>query len=381
MTGRAIVAGHLCLDITPRFLSAHIPAPGELAVVGPATLSTGGAVSNTGLSLARLGIETRLCGKVGDDAFGDAVRAIVERHTPGSSRGVLVAAGDSTSYTLVLAPPGLDRAFVQSPGANDTFGPEDVPEQALAQADLLHHGYPALMRRMYSEGGRDLVALMRRARAAGLTTSLDLCYVDPQSDSGRADWPAILRDVLPLVNVFVPSVDELRAIWDASAEHRAQTVGDAAPRLAERALCEGARIVLIKAGERGVYVRTGAAPCTGRAAPRDAEAWRHCELWAPAQTPAQIATTTGAGDAAVAGFLAAMLRGASPELAARLATAAGACCCEQRDATSGVLTWERTLARLDAGWLQTAFRPEGARWRWDAVAGLWRGDGVSGVSR
>ena len=35
------------------------------AKIGPATLATGGAVSNTGIALRRLGVRTRLMGKVG----------------------------------------------------------------------------------------------------------------------------------------------------------------------------------------------------------------------------------------------------------------------------------------------------------------------------
>ena len=57
----AIVAGHICLDIIPRFTSdagtqlTDYLAPGRLSEVGPAALSTGGAVSNTGLSLKQIG--------------------------------------------------------------------------------------------------------------------------------------------------------------------------------------------------------------------------------------------------------------------------------------------------------------------------------------
>ena len=79
----AVVAGHLCLDILPQL--AGIPAgeflklfaPGRLVEVGPASLMTGGPVSNTGLALHKLGIATRLMGKVGADLFGQAVSQIV----------------------------------------------------------------------------------------------------------------------------------------------------------------------------------------------------------------------------------------------------------------------------------------------------------------
>ena len=36
------------------------------------------------------------------------------------------APGENTSYTIVLAPKGLDRFFLHDPGCNDTFGYADV---------------------------------------------------------------------------------------------------------------------------------------------------------------------------------------------------------------------------------------------------------------
>ena len=66
------------------------------------------------------------------------------------------------------------------------------------------------MRHFYENAGWGLVSVFRRARRAGLATSLDLCAVDPDSDAGREDWEMILTNVLPLVDFFVPSIDELR---------------------------------------------------------------------------------------------------------------------------------------------------------------------------
>ena len=85
----AIVAGHLCLDVIPHitgnspeaFRAAFVP--GHLIDVGPATLSTGGPVSNTGLALHKLGVPTQLMGKVGADLFGQAVSQRCRRSVPG----------------------------------------------------------------------------------------------------------------------------------------------------------------------------------------------------------------------------------------------------------------------------------------------------------
>jgi sugar/nucleoside kinase (ribokinase family) len=120
--------------------------------------------------------------------------------------------------------------------------------------------------------------------------------------------------------------------------------------LAQRALDMGAQVVLLKLGERGLYLRTGAVEELGRGGAACADSWRERELWQPAFCPDEVVGTTGAGDATIAGFLAALLRGASPERALAIAAAVGACNVEAADALSGVQSWEQTLARIDAGW-------------------------------
>ena len=71
-----VVAGHICLDLTPRFSEesgrnfATLLKPGKLIEVGEASISTGGMVSNTGLALYKLGIKTTAMAKVSDDALG-----------------------------------------------------------------------------------------------------------------------------------------------------------------------------------------------------------------------------------------------------------------------------------------------------------------------
>ncbi len=387
-----IVAGHLCLDIIPQIPPgpgglAALLTPGTLSVVGPALLSTGGAVSNTGLVLHKLGSATRLMGKIGDDLFGMAIRRIVTAHGPGLANGMVIDPAVTSSYTVVVNVPGVDRIFLHHTGANDHFLAGDIRYDLIAQARLFHFGYPPLMQSMFEDGGRELTELFARVKAAGCTTSLDLALPDPQSPAGRANWAAILRAILPLVDIIAPSIEETLFMLRPEIYARARAAG-AMPitagildDLASQLLEWGAHIVLIKLGEHGAYLRTAgceALTTLGRGQPADRLAWADRELWAPC-FQVEVVGTTGSGDATVAGFLSALLRGLAPEEALTAAVAVGACNVEAADALSGIRTWEETWARIAAGWPRRRSEPvffaEDARpcWRFASQHGLWIG--------
>jgi sugar/nucleoside kinase (ribokinase family) len=383
----AIVAGHLCLDIFPSL--DHLPRgqfsaifqPGRLVQVGPARFSTGGAVSNTGLALHRLGVPTRLVAKVGDDPFAQIVRAVIAERDVRLIEDLITDPAAMTSYTVIVNPPGVDRIFLHCPGANDTFGPADVPDDLLARSALFHFGYPPIMRRMYQQDGAELVELLRRARARGATTSLDLTFPDPSSDSGRADWRAILANALPYVDLFLPSVEELLFMLRRDTYEQLSARGDLAAQLTPDLLGAmsaellelGVKIVAIKLGERGLYLRTGsrtAIEALGRARPINWEAWASRELWTPCFR-ADVAGTTGAGDTTIAGFLSALLRSLDPYAAVTVAVAVGACSVEAPDALSGVRSWGATLERIAGDWERLPLQLNAQGWDWNEREQLW----------
>ncbi len=368
--------------------------PGKLALVGPAHIGTGGAVSNTGLALHRLGVRVRLMGKVGEDLFGGAVLDTLRGYDAALAEGMIRAPGEHTSYTVVVSPPRTDRIFLHCTGANDTFGAEDVPAEALEGVKLFHFGYPPLMRRMYEREGAELAALLARAKAGGATVSVDLARPDPDSEAGRADWRAILRRTLPSVDLFLPSLEEIlymlrRDRYEAMAQaHGAAELlhhadGALLRSLADELLEMGAAIVVLKLGEHGLYLRTTAdadrLARMGRRAPAQTERWRDRELLATCYR-VTAAGTTGAGDCTIAGFLTGLLRhGASPEPEAVLngAVAVGACNVERADAVSGVPSWDDVQRRMQAGWARRDQALPLADWR-QIADGLWAGPGDGG---
>lgn len=320
-----VCCGHVCLDVIPVLHGDDLPAPGALAEVGPAVLSTGGSVSNTGLALHKLGVATRLVGCVGDDLFGHEIRRRYEASGAGLSGHLRTVNGEPTSYTLVISPPGGDRRFLHCPGVNAVFTDADVTDDALRGARHLHFGYPPAMRAMCSDDGAPLKRLFQRARAAGLTTSLDMCGIAPNGWAGKIDWRAFLANVLPHTDVFLPSADEMKAVVPAWSRDG----GSELP-------CP---VLVIKDGENGLSIRTSSA------AGKFGETWADRSLRSTTFV-VEVAGTTGAGDTTIAGFLAGMLRGASLEATADLACAAGAHCVQTADATSGLCSLDELHAFL-----------------------------------
>ena len=385
----AIVAGHICLDVFPTLVGGSVQfKPGQTVEAGPVVFSTGGAVSNTGLALHKLGVSTGLMGKVGSDLFGQAILQIVESHGQGLSKGMVVVPGESSSYSIILSPPNADRMLIHAPGCNATFGAGDVRYDTLESIRLFHFGYPPLMERMYADNGAELTEIFQRVKVMDITTTLDLSMPDPNSTAGRADWHTILSATLPYVDIFLPSAEEIllmlrRPIFDqlAADTHNSRPLDQMEPEmiseLGQTLLDMGAKIVGLKIGDRGLYLRTANAEALakmGRCGVADITAWSDRELWAPCFST-QVAGTTGSGDATIAGFLMGILRGMSPEETLQAACAVGACNVEAVDALSCIRSWPETAKRIAAGWprLPIALDLAEAGWRWDSTHEVWIG--------
>ena len=128
-------------------------------------------------------------------------------------------------------------------------------------------------------------------------------------------------------------------------------------------------------GNRGLYVRTAdeaAIESLGAARPSDASGWANRELWAPCFR-VDVVGTTGAGDAAIAGFLAGLLRDLSPEEALTAAVAVGACNVETADAVSGVRPWDEMWQRVQDGWARHQLSLDAPGWQFDTRRQLWIG--------
>ena len=329
-------------------------------------MSLGGCVPNTGLALKKLGAAVHLTGKIGTDAIGDLLQVELQKFGE-TGQGLIRSSQENTSYSVIISPPGGDRMILHFSGANDSFTADDV-ESALSQsAQVFHFGYPPLMRKMFENDGRELEDVFRRAKQKGLLTSLDMAYADPNSAAGRVNWRAIAANVLPHVDFFLPSYEELAYMFQpeisqaiTGSQALAHMDSEHLQRLAQSACNMGAAVVAVKLGNSGLYVRTSHQTRLRQTRRLSSENWVDRELWTPV-FKVNVVGTTGAGDATVAGFLYGILRRLPLEQVCRLACAVGACNVEAADSLSGILALDLVERRMQEGWEQEPC-PAGESW-------------------
>jgi sugar/nucleoside kinase (ribokinase family) len=393
-----VAAGHICLDLIPAFTiegavdkMTDVLVPGKMINMGKCVVVGGGPVTNAGVSIRRLGVTTELIGKIGNDDFGREILNWYEEHE-GHFKGIHMVDGESTSYTIAICIPGIDRFYLHHCGANDTFGYDDMSFDLVKRSKLMLFGYPPWMRKLYERTGDELTRILKKAKELGTTTALDLSIPDVSGYGDKIDWLAILRNWVPLSDIMVPSAEELfyflykdrflekkanlgpkEGVLDRMTVHEISTLG--------KDLIEmGTAIAMVKCGHRGLYVRTagrdrlqqlGSAGCS------DLANWANRELWFPVYEEEKFVGALGSGDSAIAGFLSAFVWDHTIESCLRYANAAGSMNVTVPDG----LTWNKGFddltRRIEAGWKTKGLKIDEQGWKHERE--FWVGPHNSGT--
>ncbi len=289
------------------FLHAEPADKGTLSEVEQLRYSTGGAPSNVGRALGKLGIAVEAVGCVGADPAGRWI--VDELRAAGVATGGVQVVGDGTSgISMILVAPDGERTVYCYPGVNDRFDADDIEPSPDWQ--ICHVGYPSLMPRCR---GDRLARLFERLRRQGIVTSLDTTW-------SMAEVP--LDDVeaaLPHTDILTPNLGEAEQLVGVAPG--SGQVEEIAQFLLER----GVGTVVITRGPDGVYLATGAGSARGRSAPTGvALPPPGLSIHVPAYETREILNTTGAGDTFGAGFLAGLTRSVDPEVALRVGALAAA---------------------------------------------------------
>lgn len=362
-----LIAGEVILDIAPAFLGEPVSRledrliPGRAMLMGKCSVYAG-AMGNTALAVKKLGGSPVLTGRIGDDLFGRVFRHIMEEQKIESE--LLVDPEADTPYSIGLAVPGIDRMFLYYPDAAWRFTEQDVSDELLRKACIFHFGYPMAMKRMYQEEGKETVSLLKRGREQGAVTSMDFCFIDEMEEGPHQNWRAILKKAGPYLDIFAPSLEELMYYIDRESWRRFWKNGEAGGEayfdreailktvepLADELLKLGIKIVVIKCGAKGIYLKTASASALrriGEKLPVCVEEWADQRIMQPARPVEQVVSAAGAGDVAIAAFLLALQRGLGPGASLKLAAEAGARCCMSYDSYSNLMPVEKLLKEID----------------------------------
>ena len=361
-----ISVGHICIDITPSIPESaggikDIFVGGKLINVNNLSLSTGGSVSNTGVALNKLGLETCLVAKVGNDILGQTIKALILEK--GANCGnIIVSDDESTSYSVVLAIHGVDRIFLHNPGVNNTFTSKDVNYDLFESAKIMHFGYPTIMRQMFINDGAEFIELLQKAKLHGVATSVDMSLPDPSSESGNVNWMEILSNAMPAIDIFMPSIEEIIFMLDRKEYDRLKSMNedilvcidlDYISGLGKKVMDMGAKIVVFKCGTLGYYLKTSNEQTLnkmGRCSVGNGSDWSDKEIFSGIFEVDHVVSATGAGDTSIAGFLAGLIKGMSPEECMNLACGTGAFCVAQYGAVDGIVHMDTINQKIRDGW-------------------------------
>ena len=271
------IVGNINVDVR----TSTIPASPQLFADGETSVpeiyeTAGGGGANTAIAAALLGGRVHFCGRVGRDAAGAALHRHLERIgiTPH-----LVEAESATGRSIALTWDNHCRHFVSSLPSCAALCEKDVDVEALARANCRHlYRADIWFAPKMLHGGN--LALLRRARAVGMETSIDINW-DPQWNSGdnsaAAERIAAVMDLLGHVSWAHGNEREL-CKFAGTAD--AQTA-------AELLLDRSAGGVVIHRGARGSAAFT-----------REGE-----QIEAAARPVARVVNEIGTGDVFTAAFL------------------------------------------------------------------------------
>ncbi|MDN0096110.1 aminoimidazole riboside kinase [Yersinia rohdei] len=255
------VLGDAVVDLVPEKSNSYLKCPG-------------GAPANVAVGIARLGGKSAFIGRVGQDSFGCFMQQVLQQENVDTRAMKLDSEHHTSTVVVDLAEHGERTfTFMVTPSADLFLQPSDLPEFKANQ--WLHLCSIALSQ----EPSRSTAfEAMRRMRANGGWVSFD---PNIRADIWRQPQELLpcLQQALQLADVVKLSLEELNFIYPQ------QAIATAMEQLMADYSC---KLLLVTLGSEGVWVHNR----------RGLQKYPSRKI-----TPLD---TTGAGDAFVAGLLAAL---------------------------------------------------------------------------
>lgn len=279
---QVVVVGSLNMDLVTR--AQRLPGPGETLSGDAFATVSGGKGANQAVAAARLGARVAMIGCVGDDAYGEQLRAALLAEQI-DCQGLSTVKGVSTGIASIVVDANGQNAIIIVAGGNGRLTPEVVDRfdalMGAAEVVVCQLEVPTVT----------VAHVLRRARQLGKTVILNPA---PASAALPDQWYS-------LIDYLIPNESEAAILSGIAVDSLAS-----AEQAAGHLLASGAGKVIITLGEQGALLASG-------------QGIEH--FCAPRVTAVD---STAAGDTFVGGFAAALAQGRTEHEAIRFAQKAAA---------------------------------------------------------
>jgi sugar/nucleoside kinase (ribokinase family) len=288
----------------------------------------GGSGSNLAIDMRKLdpAMPVETIAIVGDDADGRFLMAEADAHGIDRSR-MVVSAEALTHYTECFGSKQSGRrTHMTFNGVGALLSPDHF-DFSTSTARIAHLGLPGVHRTMdnpWQDDANGWVAVLKKARAAGLVTNLELVSIAPERVA------TLIRPCLPYLDLLIVNDHEIGAVAGIATVSKAGT---------DIAAClEAAKVVMTQSTAQLVVVHF---PAGGFVLTRAGELIRRPSCKVPS---AEIVAANGAGDAFAAGFLYGFHEGWALADCLALAHASAGASLRAISTTGAVEPWQNCLA-------------------------------------
>ena len=227
-----LIFGSLNLDLVTQ--TPHLPTPGETVLGTDFITAPGGKGANQAVAAARLGMPTRMVGRVGGDGFGQILLQSLKQAGV-KTDGVRIDQATHSGVAAIAVDPRGENHIIVVPGANGRVDASDVERlnQWLPSSQILL---------MQLEIPLTLVKLAAQsAHQAGVKVILDPAPAPPN----------LAEDFYPLIDILTPNQVEASQLVGFPVQDQ-KTATEAAAALRQR----GVKTVIIKLGLQGALCST-----------------------------------------------------------------------------------------------------------------------------
>ena len=274
-------------------------------------MSFGGNALNEAVVLSRLGVDTELVSKVGDDDAGKRVLDFLKDNRVRTDN-VRVEEGLSTAINIVMVDTSGERFFLTNPNSNlRKLGLSDITPWIDSMADIVC--FPCL----FTSPLLDLPAMEKLFPAIKEKNNRTLVLDMTTAKNGETIDD--MKKMLSYVDFFLPNEEELKSISGGLTTDEA----------ARKILSFGIKAVVVKRGGKDTLLFT-----------------ENDRVKVPIYMTANVIDTTGAGDSFGAGFIYGLSQNMPLKDCVAFGNAVASCAVEFLGATTGIKDLDEPMRRF-----------------------------------